>query len=60
MGWKKTLAYCTIAMLLSTTAARRLAENSTWFGSGGFSRKSVGMVIGLLGIYFIGSPFLIG
>ena len=44
----------------STAAVRRLTENETWLGSGGFSRKSAGVVIGLLGIYFIGSPFLIG
>lgn len=44
----------------STAAVRRLTENETWIGSGGFFRKSAGLVIGLLGIYFIGSPFLIG
>ena len=44
----------------STAAVRRLTENETWIGSGGFFRKSAGIVIGLLGIYFIGSPFLIG
>ncbi len=44
----------------STAAVRRLTENEIWLGSGGFFRKSAGVVIGLLGIYFIGSPFLIG
>jgi hypothetical protein len=38
----------------------RLTESETWIGSGGWFRKSAGVVIGLLGIYFIGSPFLIG
>ncbi|MHB8773108.1 MAG: cytochrome c biogenesis CcdA family protein [Syntrophales bacterium] len=44
----------------STAAVRRLTESETWIGSGGWFRKSAGVVIGLLGIYFIGSPFLIG
>jgi len=47
-------------MLLSTTAARCLKENKTWLGSGGFSRKSAGAVVGLLEIDFIDSPFFIG
>ncbi len=47
-------------MLLSTTAARCLKENKTWLGSGGFSRKSAGVVVGLLEIDFIDSPFFIG
>jgi cytochrome c-type biogenesis protein len=44
----------------STAAVRRLTESETWIGSGGWFRKGAGVVIGLLGIYFIGSPFLIG
>ncbi len=44
----------------STAAVRRLTESETWIASGGWFKKSAGMVIGLLGIYFIGSPFLIG
>lgn len=44
----------------STAAVRRLTESETWIGSGGWFRKSAGAVIALLGIYFIGSPFLIG
>jgi cytochrome c-type biogenesis protein len=44
----------------STAAVRRLTESETWIGSGGWFRKSAGVVIGLLGIYFIGSPFFIG
>jgi len=44
----------------STAAVRRLTESQTWIGSGGWFRKSAGVVIGLLGIYFIGSPFFIG
>jgi len=44
----------------STAAVRRLTESETWIASGGWFKKSAGVVIGLLGIYFIGSPFLIG
>jgi cytochrome c-type biogenesis protein len=44
----------------STAAVRRLTESETWIGSGGWFRKSAGAVIGLLGVYFIGSPFFIG
>jgi sulfite exporter TauE/SafE len=44
----------------STALVRRLTESTTWIGSGAWFRKSAGVVIGLLGIYFIGNPFLIG
>jgi cytochrome c-type biogenesis protein len=44
----------------STAAVRRLTESEPWIGSGGWFKKSAGVVIGLLGIYFIGSPFFIG
>jgi cytochrome c-type biogenesis protein len=44
----------------STAAVRRLTESEAWIGSGGWFRKCAGVVIGLLGIYFIGSPFVIG
>lgn len=43
----------------STAAVRRLMENSTWQGAGNGFRKGAGMVIGLLGIYFIVNPFII-
>jgi cytochrome c-type biogenesis protein len=43
----------------STAAVRRLTESETWIASGGWFKKSAGVVIGLLGIYFISSPFLI-
>ena len=56
------LGHCIPIMIAgsSTAAVRRLTENETWIGSGGWFRKSAGVVIGLLGIYFIGSPFVIG
>jgi cytochrome c-type biogenesis protein len=44
----------------STALVRRLMESAPWIGSGRWFRKSAGVVIGLLGIYFIGNPFLIG
>ena len=42
----------------STAAVRRLIENRTWQGAGGWFRKSAGVMICLLGLYFIISPFV--
>ncbi len=42
----------------STAAVRRLLENSTWQDAGNWFRKGAGMLIGLLGIYFIIYPFV--
>jgi cytochrome c-type biogenesis protein len=42
----------------STAAVRRLMENSIWQDAGNWFRKGAGMVIGILGIYFIVNPFL--
>jgi cytochrome c-type biogenesis protein len=42
----------------STAAVRRLLENSTWQDSGNWFRNGAGMVICLLGIYFIVYPFV--
>ncbi len=42
----------------STAAVRRLMENSTWQDAGNWFRKIAGMVICLLGIYFIVYPFV--
>jgi len=42
----------------STAVVRRLMENSTWQGASNWFRKGAGMLIGLLGIYFIVNPFL--
>ena len=41
----------------STAAVRKLMESSTWLGAGNWFRKGAGVLIGLLGIYFIISPF---
>ena len=42
----------------SIAGVRRLMENSTWQGAGNWFRKVAGMVICLLGIYFIVYPFV--
>jgi cytochrome c-type biogenesis protein len=42
----------------STATVRRLMENSIWQDAGNWFRKGAGMVIGILGIYFIVNPFL--
>jgi cytochrome c-type biogenesis protein len=42
----------------STAAVRRLLENSTWQDAGNCFRKGAGVVICLLGIYFIIYPFV--
>ncbi|WP_408998809.1 cytochrome c biogenesis CcdA family protein [Syntrophus buswellii] len=40
----------------STALVGRLLESSTWNWAGGWFRKSAGIVIIILGIYFIGNP----
>ena len=42
----------------STAAVRRLIENRTWQGTGAWFRKGAGVMICLLGFYFIISPFV--
>jgi len=42
----------------STAAVKRVLENSAWQGAGNWFRKGSGVVIGILGIYFITNPFL--
>jgi len=42
----------------STATVRRLMENSKWQGAGNWFRKGAGMVVCLLGIYFIVYPFV--
>jgi cytochrome c-type biogenesis protein len=41
----------------STAAVKRLMEDSAWQGAGNWFRKGAGVVIALLGIYFIANPF---
>ncbi|MCF8025256.1 MAG: cytochrome C biosynthesis protein, partial [Desulfobacteraceae bacterium] len=40
----------------SAAAVRRLTENAAWQGAGVWFRKCAGVVIGLLGVYFIAGP----
>ena len=40
----------------STAAVRKLMESSTWQGAGTWFRKGAGVLIGLLGVYFIVNP----
>jgi len=42
-----------------TAAVRRLIENRTWQGAGAYFRKGAGVIIGLLGVYFILNPFFV-
>ena len=43
----------------STAAVRGLLENSTWLGTGNWFRKGAGAIVGVLGFYFIVSPFFV-
>ena len=42
----------------STAVVRKLMETSAWQGAGTWFRKGAGALIGLLGIYFVISPFV--
>ena len=42
-----------------TASVRRLVENRIWQGAGVYFRKGAGVVIGLLGVYFILNPFFV-
>lgn len=44
----------------STAMVRRLTESSAWQGAGQWFRRGAGVVIALLGIYFITGPFVSG
>jgi len=41
----------------STAMLRKLIENQAWQGAGLWFRKGAGVLIAVLGIYFIGNPF---
>jgi cytochrome c-type biogenesis protein len=41
----------------STALVRKLIESQAWQGAGMWFRKGAGVLIGVLGIYFIGNPF---
>jgi len=44
----------------STALVRKITESSAWQGAGLWFRRGAGVMIALLGIYFISSPFLNG
>ena len=41
----------------STAAVKRVLENSAWQGAGSWFRKGAGVLISVLALYFITSPF---
>ncbi|MDF1592058.1 MAG: cytochrome c biogenesis protein CcdA [Desulfobacterales bacterium] len=43
----------------STALVRKLTENSSWQGAGNWFRRGAGVVIGLLGVYFLLNPFIV-
>ena len=43
----------------STAAVRKLMENSTWQGAGNWFRRAAGIIIALLGVYFILNPLIL-
>jgi len=43
----------------STAVVRKLMENSAWQGAGNWFRRAAGIVIVLLGIYFILNPLIL-
>jgi len=43
----------------STATVRKLMENSTWQGTGNWFRRAAGIVIVLLGVYFILNPLIL-
>jgi cytochrome c-type biogenesis protein len=42
----------------STAAVRRVIENQSWQSGGQWFRRGAGVLIGILGLYFIANPFL--
>lgn len=44
----------------STAVVRKLTENHAWQGAGNWFRKSAGVVVGLMGLYFMVRPFIDG
>lgn len=44
----------------STAMVRKITENSAWQGAGTWFRRGAGVVIALLGLYFVADPFVGG
>ena len=57
-----TLGHCLPIVVAgsSTAMVRKLTESSVWQGAGLWFRRGAGVVIALLGVYFIVSPFVGG
>ena len=54
--------HCLPIMVAGSSAAlvRKIMENRVWMGTGAYFRKSAGVIIALLGIYFVVNPFIPG
>jgi cytochrome c-type biogenesis protein len=54
------LGHCLPIMVAGSSVAmvRRLTENSSWQGAGVWFRRGAGVVIGILGVYFVLGPFV--
>ncbi|MFH1152421.1 MAG: hypothetical protein V1793_01275 [Pseudomonadota bacterium] len=54
------LGHCLPIVFAGSSAAmvRKILENNVWQGAGTWFRKGAGALIGLLGCYFIASPFI--
>jgi cytochrome c-type biogenesis protein len=44
----------------STAMVRKVTESTAWQGTGMWFRRGAGVMIALLGIYFISNPFMGG
>jgi cytochrome c-type biogenesis protein len=42
----------------STALVRKLTKNHAWQGAGNWVRKGAGLVVGLMGLYFMVRPFI--
>ena len=42
----------------STAMVRKLTENNAWQDAGNWFRKAAGLVVGLMGLYFMARPFI--
>ena len=57
-----TLGHCLPIVVAgsSTAMVRKLTENHAWQDAGNWFRKGAGVVVGLMGLYFIVRPFIDG
>jgi cytochrome c-type biogenesis protein len=54
------IGHCLPIAVAGSSAAlvRRVTENSAWQGAGNWFRKGAGVIVGLMGLYFIVRPFI--